>query len=361
MKWPKIHHHNPRIQEIYQKVCQKKFFDNNFGVDRNFPKINILKNGFYAIHRFDDQVEQSAWNSNCIIENLAPKSGWVYPKKTKPDVFLEGDYIGFCSWFQGNYGHMMHDSLPYISWLRKEFENYNFLLLDNPVSKQIIQAFDLDFYKKIFWIKKDEVVSIKGNLVTTNPDMHPCIMSSNLMNYFLEWLAEKLPKPSNRKNVIYYNRSLDTNKRIINKKNNEKIIYEINKKMILKNIEGDLIIFNTAQTNPKMSIKEQLELFRNAHTIIGPHGSGLINVLWSDIFGKNPIKFLEFIPGDNGYSAQVQHEFNGYHNVLSGVPIDYHCIIYEPNSTNYETFISLDHLNMALDEIWSFNNKFLFL
>ncbi len=345
MNWPKIHHYDLSIQSIYEESCQKKFFDSNIGVDREFPKVDILKDGSYVIYKSDNIVEQSAWNSERIIDG----SGWVEPKKTDADFEIEGNYIGFCSWYQGNYSHMLTDNLPYIAWLRNEFKNYNFLMLDNPVSKKIFNSFDVDFYKKIFWIKHDEVVFVKGNLLVTTPDMHPCIMSCKLINYLIKWFYEKLPEPSKEKYAIYYHRSLDTSTRIVNKKNNQDILSVIKKNMSRKNVKGNLIIFDPARNK---SISKQIKLFRNAHTVIGPHGTGMANVLWSDILGKSPIKFLEFIPGDNGYSAQVQHRFNGYHNVLSGLPLDYHCLLYEPESTQQETFICLDHLRMALDSIW---------
>ena len=95
-------------------------------------------------------------------------------------------------------------------------------------------------------------------------------------------------------------------------------------------------------------MKDQFDIFRKAHTIIGPHGTGLTNILWCDFFNEIPIKLIEFIPGDVGYSAQVQSPFNGYHNVLSGLPIDYRCIIYEPQSTQHETFINVKNLKSAL-------------
>lgn len=360
MNWPKIHHPDPIYQKKYEEACQIKYFDRNIGVDRDFPKIEILENGFYVIYETEEEPKQSAWNSYKIVENTNPKSGWVSPKKTKPDVILEGNYIGYCSWFQGNYSHMLTDNLPYISWLKSEFKNYNFLMLDHPVSREIFYSFDINFYKKIFWIKKDQVIFVRGNLLITIPDMHPCIMSSKLIDYFMKWTSEKLPTEE-QENVIYYNRSLDTSTRIINKENNKEIICLIKKDMIRKNIKGKLIIFNSARENFRMPIYNQIKLFRKAHTVIGPHGSGLCNILWSQIIGKNPIKFLEFIPGLKGYSAHVQHEFNGYHNVLSGLPIDYHCLLYEPISTNQETFICLSHLKMALDYIWPFKKEPLFL
>ena len=114
-------------------------------------------------------------------------------------------------------------------------------------------------------------------------------------------------------------------------------------------IEGDLVLFSgTNSDGSRVSIEDQFDIFRGAHTIIGPHGTGLVNIMWSDLYGDVPIKLIEFIPGDIGYSGEVQTPFQGYHNVLSYLPIDYHCLLYEKQSTNKETFINIDDLKSAL-------------
>jgi len=352
MNWPTIHHPDPKMQNLYQDICNERFFHNkNFKfVDREYPRIDILKNGNYTIHEAGDRPKQSAWNSQKIVLNIGPRSGWIDPIKKQADSILTGDHVAFCTWFNGNYGHTMHDSLPYLAWLKNKFPDKQFILFDNPLNKKLIKFIDQDFYNKIYWIKKNEVANIKGDLIVSTPDMHPCIMHKNLMQHLMNWFSEKLTIKTKQKNVIYYDRSVGVDHgRILNHQCQSQILNTIRSWMSDNQIEGELVLFSgTNNDGSRVSIQDQFDTFRGAHTIIGPHGTGLVNVMWSDLYGNTPIKLIEFIPGNTGYSSQVQTPFQGYHNVLSYLPIDYHCLLYEKKSTNRETFINIKDLKSAL-------------
>ena len=362
MNWPTIHHPDPKMQGLYENVCSKRFFNNQefrFS-DRDYPVINVLKNGNYVIHKANFMPLQSAWNSKQTISNIGPRSGWIEPKTKKIDKTLCGDYVAFCTWFNGNYGHTMHDSLPYLAWLKNKFPNKQFILFDNPLNKKLIKFIDQDFYEQIFWIKKNETVNIQGELIVSTPDMHPCIMHKNLMKYLMKWFKQKLIAKPVQKNVIYYDRSVGVGHgRILNHECQNQILNSIRSWMSDNQIEGDLVLFSgTNSDGSRVSIEDQFDIFRGAHTIIGPHGTGLVNIMWSDLYGDVPIKLIEFIPGGIGYSSEVQTPFQGYHNVLSYLPIDYHCLLYEKQSTNKETFINIDDLKSALT--FENINKYLF-
>jgi hypothetical protein len=354
MNWPKIHSQNPAMQKLYEKVCWNRFFNNpNFviGIDREYPLIDTLPNGKYIIHETDSRIKQSAWNVSRYIQNITTRSGWVQPKDHQVDYHLKGNYVAFATWFCGNYGHTMHDFMPYLSWLKNEFPKHNFILHDNSVSKKLIKFVDKDFFKKVFWLPTNQAIEVSGNLIVSTPDFHPCIMKQKLMFHLISWYKEQFIRTSNPKNIIYYDRSTGSNHgRILNNQCQKEIISTI-KNFILKNkINAELIIFKGNKENGEpLSIKEQFDIFSNAHTIIGPHGTGLTNILWCNFSGHTPIKLIEFIPGDVNHSAHVQSPFNGYHNVFSGLPIDYNCIIYEKKSTNKETFINIKDLESALD------------
>ena len=60
---------------------------------------------------------------------------------------------------------------------------------------------------------------------------------------------------------------------------------------------------------------------------------------------------LEFISGTD--SEQVQHPmFNGYYWVMRGMPVDWNQIVYASNSTSFTTYIHLDDLQRAIDDMW---------
>jgi len=75
----------------------------------------------------------------------------------------------------------------------------------------------------------------------------------------------------------------------------------------------------------KMKFKDQIFLFNNARTIIGAHGAGLANIMFSsmtdviELFGKPPERYTEYYRianslGLNYNFVKCQHSFENYHN-----------------------------------------------
>ena len=376
-KMPKIHHSNVEMQKLFEDYSVRVSEWKKLGIDRDLPAINCLKNGNYAIWSGGCTCNQSAWNEHKTIKG----EGWSDPfeihaedrknclyynehfwnnynskdlKKNPKTRVLEGNYAGFHSWWSNNYGHTMHDSLPLLAYLKtKVDDSFKFLMINAPVLKKIIKALDPDFCNRIEWIEIGEVINVTGNLVIPTPDYYPCIMAKNLMSYFLDWASISLPKPVERNNIIFYTRNKTTPYRVLNLEN-EKNVIECLKKFLTDNkIDSNLIIFSGKDENGNvLPVDEQISIFRSAHTIIGPHGTGLTNIMWCDFSNDSPIKLLEFNPGPKGYSSQVQEPFNGYHTVFRGLPMDYNIILYEPHSTAQETFINLEDFNMAINKMF---------
>ena len=114
------------------------------------------------------------------------------------------------------------------------------------------------------------------------------------------------------------------------------------------NIQGELKIFSGQNDNQEtLSIAKQIKIFSNAHTIIGPHGTGLINMIYSDL---SKVNILEFIPSVE--CKDVQRPFNGYHNVMHGLHLNYNHILYTDDSKIEKTFINISDLENALNSIW---------
>jgi hypothetical protein len=347
------------------------------GIDRDLPAIHYIKNGNYVIWSSGCSCNQSAWNNDQIIQG----SGWSHPfeiksedkdtclyyneylwndyniknlKKNPKTRVLEGNYVGFHAWHSNNYGHIIHDNLPLLAYIKTNVdESFKFLMFNNSVIQNLIKALDKDFYNRIEWIDVGEVVSVLGNLVVLTPDHYPCIMAKNLMSYLIDWISSSLPKPAKRNNIIFYTRDKTTKYRVLNLENEKYIIQSLKKFLIDNKIDGNLIIFSGKDEDGNtLSIEEQIRIFRSAHTVIGPHGTGLVNVIWCDFDIDAPIKLLEFCPGPVGYSHQVQEEFNGYHTVLRGLPLDYNIILYEPQSTSAETFVNPCDFNEAIEKMF---------
>ena len=103
----------------------------------------------------------------------------------------------------------------------------------------------------------------------------------------MKWFKQKLIAKPVQKNVIYYDRSVGVDHgRILNHECQNQILNSIRSWMSDNQIEGELVLFSgTKSDGSRVSIEDQFDTFRGAHTIIGPHGTGLVNVMWSDLYG----------------------------------------------------------------------------
>lgn len=374
---PRIHHSDSAMQKQFDQYYVNISKWNNVGIDRELPVIHCLKNGNYAIWSDSCTCNQSAWNeyetikgsgwsnpfkieerdeNNCIyyIDNLWDKHKNENFKENPKIRSLKGNYVGFHSWWSDAYGHIIHDSLPLLAYLKTTVnDSFKFLMLNKPVIKNILKTIDEQFYNRIEWIEVGEVISVEGNLIIPTPDHYPCVMAKDLMSYFSDWILKSLPKPVERNNIIFYTRNNTTKLRVLNLEHEQHVINNLKKFLLDNKIDGNLVIFSGKDENGKtLTVDEQISIFRSAHTIIGPHGTGLVNITWCDFDNEKSVKLLEFCPGPKGYSSQVHHEFHGYHNRLRGLPIDYHIILYKPHSTQTETFINLEDFNTALTEMF---------
>jgi capsular polysaccharide biosynthesis protein len=377
INWPKIFSGKPDIDDEFRDICTKQYLESplKIGVDRNFPEIKKLVGTCnYAIWNGGACVLQSAWNAEQTISGpgfVSPHEikdieklnflgakvdiPWVeYQKsnlKTKPKKItkVNGNFIGFHTWWHNNYGHILHDNLPYLTWLISNFdEEYKIILLKGNVRQEIVKEISTKLYNRILWVDIGEIVKINGELFVSIPDVFPTIMGKNFMPYFKDLIGSASEKSNEQNDVIFYTRHGTTNRRVLDLENENQVIGLIKQKMKEFNINGELKIFSGMDENKNiLSIRTQIEIFKNAHTVIGPHGSGLVNFVWSDL---NKVKILEFVPSVE--CGSVQRPFNGYHNVFHGLNLDYNHILYTDDSTMHETKIDLNDFKNALNTIW---------
>ena len=376
IKWPVIISEKPNIQSIFADFCTKQYLDAviKIGVDRNLPTTTTLcGNANYAIWNGGSCVLQSAWNDCQIVKG----AGWVSPFETieqeKRNIMgygnldvswdayktnqikqnskiteLKGNYAGFHTWHHNNYGHIIHDNLPYLTWFISVIpEDYKILMLKSEIKLGMLKELDPKLLDRIIWLDIGETAKINGNLIVSTPDLHPCIMGYNFMPYFKRWI-NNCNISRNPKDVIFYTRKGSTPRRILDSENEAEAISVIKRMMLKFDIQGDFKIFSGKDKNGEiLPFKEQIDVFKNAHTIIGPHGSGLINMVYSDL---NKVNILEFIPSIE--CGIVQRPFNGYHNVLHGLDLKYYHILYTDDSTAKKTHINISDLENALNVIW---------
>ena len=189
------------------------------------------------------------------------------PTKT---TSVNGKFIGFHTWFYNNYGHILHDNLPYLAWLISNFdEEYKIILLKGNVKKEIIKEISIELYNRILWVDIGEIVKINGELIVSIPDRFPTIMGKNFMPYFKDMISSASEKSNKQNDVIFYTRNGTTDRRVLNLENENQVKNLIKQKMKEFNINGELKIFSGMDDNKNiLPIRTQIDIFKNG--IWGP-------------------------------------------------------------------------------------------
>ena len=367
------------------------------------PRFIVLSEGAKLLFPLDADEgpfpQASAWNEKFVVPNqfgskrLTLEESTALPIWIDPDIadkdrpadrFVHGNYVTFISWFTGNYGHFLHDHLPIIAWLREYLDpEVKFILLYHPRHEEILNTVDPTFVReRVEWIQRQELVQINDGTLTVMAAATTPYRNLRLIESLGRWLNDARPAThdTGKGTIIYYTRggSSDTmHGRVVEPNHEADIIAAIRAKMAKYNRPEELVIYNGQENGATMAIERQFELFRSASTVIGPHGSGLANVVWMDASStpttkesadrtpsttcaKRP-RILEFLLGPD--STQVQptcpnckgNPFSRtYYHLFSTIPwVEYNHLLYAGNSTEATTYIDLTALDLALEDMWS--------
>ena len=233
-----------------------------------------------------------------ISDNVVFKKGT--PRKLRN---LSGTVLSLLTGGGGNnnYWHWLFDVLPRLNLCSKviNLNKVDFFLLPNLLKK--FQKETLDFlnipeHKRLSSVKFRHIKT--NELIVTD---HPVVVSGDASEdlnnppvWIIEWLKEKFLNQNlttNKKKVkIYIDRDLknsqQSDQRIIE---NEK---EVKKFLLSHN-------FVTIQLH-NMRFSEQVDLFNNAECIVGLHGAGFVN----SVFSKPGTKVIELRSLTSGNAIQ---------------------------------------------------------
>ena len=338
----------------------------------------------------------SAWRANPaapgdLVEDLGGTSGsdskWVPFEPGEAvlkhsGIFMEiartavvrGNAACYFTWISNNFGHVLHDTLPMVAWMRSVAPpDAYFILPDLPMLRQVVEFLDPDFYReRAVWLlshdrlwkwdhdapQPDSIRIEGGTLTVTDDSWNHITNNAKLYPYLRSWISQAHPGEVTEleRKVVYYSRRGKGTKhgRKLDKEQEKDVIKIIVDKMHEHGRTENLVVYNGLNTDGSpMSIGEQYNLFRPASAVIGPHGSGLANIIWTNPTPEtceDRVKVLEFISGTD--SAHVQQLFHSYYHMLWGLPLDWHHITYASNSTGEDTYLRLPDLEVALDVIW---------
>lgn len=346
---------------------------------RNWPALSRGWNDTYAV--IDDKSIINAgsdiWGSQGLGDEIIIKAKAATSRN--PVKILEpGKYAAFSGWYVGNFGHYLHDHVSKIAWLKSLVsDDTKFLLPFHELHKKILTVVDDRFVKeRVIWVQYDETVHAnEGSLTIMIPKLNypfrggfpqtGTIFTEYLRRWLEEahWSSKKSTLASsssilgeNKGKVIFYTRRGSTDRRVVESQLEEHLIQKTIIAMKRRGqTEKDLIIFSGhGEDGNILPLETQFELFSSADLVIGPHGSGLANVIWMDprcSSSKNRPKVLEF--ASSGRSPSVQTgSYYGYWFLYGSLPwIDYHQLYYTSDSTDTEVFIDPQEFEETLNSM----------
>jgi len=200
-----------------------------------------------------------------------------------------------------NYFHWTIECLPRLFWLERYAEQtgiYPTILLPTDTSAWMLESLSmLGFCKDDYEMVDAPVISVDNLLVTSYPRAFP-EYKSWLRKHALESIS------TNETNSrIYISRKNATKRQI----SNEKQLIDALKSRGVRSYQLE-----------ELSVHEQVQLFAEAELIIGPHGAGFANAIYSqnpniiELFGSKRLNTYHQLSGllDYEYSA-IQCVANG--------------------------------------------------
>jgi len=292
----------------------------------------------------------SVWNSSMAL--VDSNFGLVEPSRWEAQSLgkvLDGDFVVFHIFSNGDYVHLLLYHLPLLAWMDQEVveKDTKFILIDLPGTKAVMSKLDPDFYEnRLVWINPGDAFHVTGTLTVAMPISFP---TRGFMRNLVFWLRSLNPEPVFKDKIIYFSQNFQevSHGRKMDPENEEKAIAVIRQKISqqLGRSGDELIIFNGLKENgQQISFEEQFDLFSTAQTIIGPHGGGLANIVWSAVHPSmgcsHRTQILEFLSSRSLYTS------------FHGLPIDHHVIYFSKQSTLSTTLIGIRDLTDALDTLW---------
>ena len=293
---------------------------------------------------------------------------------------IHEDVLFFTNFFSNNYGHFLHDNFPGMMMfyaLREKLTNNpkaKLMVPLNPISRRFLKWAMLELKNDIItYRKKQKICIIHRSVPTDNTDstdsnklpfVHIMHFDSptnifNIRSPYISSIATtaidnilhrphtinkqsiltaspmKIGNICQERYVVYYSRAPAANMhhgRPV--ENNPDVVNTIQRAMDRYNRSEKLILF----TGIDYTMRSQYELFRCASVVIGPHGSGLGNAMWTPHSEncQEPVHVIEVTCGSRCPDVHTSCPYNrNYFCLTGGLPWGkYHLMVLTPNSTN---------------------------
>lgn len=225
----------------------------------------IIKDAVGLVKLPDGQIcYEGNWYLPYLQEN--PAYSQRFPRRWR---FLKGNiYSLLCLWGKEFY-HWFHDVLPRLEFALPYLpSDTKFLIQDKPYSYQLDSLLAYGIGRDRLELQPNGVDTKIDQLWFASPIGHTGMGSASALKSVARRLTTFFhPKyPEGRQNRIYISRQKANARRVVNEKLLESLLHEFGFELFICE---------------QLSLAEQVQLFSNAEAIIGPHGAGLTNMIYS--------------------------------------------------------------------------------
>lgn len=248
-----------------------------------------------------------------------------------------------------NYGHCLHDVLPYICYL-DSLDKYRVYVPYTCMLESLIKTYDLKF-NDVAFVDTSCVIKNKHVHMFNEPVCRDKYRSQKLKKHIDDKITKLGIQINNR--LIYCTRNIGTgcgHERSLEPTCEKKIVDMLQQYCTTNDLQFTLF-YNEHPDGTKMSHTEQMILFSEAKIVVGPHGSAMANCIYLN--PDNDCKVCEFTSGtqtqihggvfDKHYANLFDYVFEDY--------LDYYLIPFTHDSTVKQARINTDNLDRFLDTI----------
>lgn len=296
-----------------------------------------------------------------------------------------------------NYAHFLHDHLPMIYWLREHSPPDARVIMGTCAwcapalqnrTKEFLEWFDPPLAARVEWLAMESMICVDGDLHLAVPHFSvkrvadpsfqtrisgPYTVQLPSLIARVSHTAMRLHAASTREedtwpSVIYYSRRASSivslPGRVFSAHHDEAIQHLIVSRMKHWSRGERFVVFDGVQTEEHphpgypMTAAQQLRLFRSARILIGPHGSGLANVLWMRPAGgaesgcPNPTRsVLEFVCGQGSKRVQADCPYTrSFYYLLGSAPwVSWSSLLYSSQSLSSSLKVDLGDIRTTID------------
>ena len=246
-------------------------------------------------------------------------------------IKISGNCIVMHHSYYQNYYHFMLEILPRLFVLRDKAPTLK-LIINKNIPLFVKEYIELFNFKEIVFINDDEIAKA-DNLIFSTYLSRGLAYNETVISEMSDWLCEKLLDNdiNNTPEKIFISRDNANYRKTVNE---DEVFTFLQKKGFVK--------FNL----DKPSIKAQANFFRNAKYIIGSHGAGFSNMIYS----KNCSLVVDII--------HEQHPQDCFYNLANCLNIDY--AYFQCKGTGAKTYVNNDDIIVNLANFERIYNQYIF-